>query len=63
MKVSVDDTLCQGHGQCNLVCPEVFQFDEQGFARIVSENIPSRLAADVERAVGNCPERAIQTEK
>ena len=63
MKVRVDDTRCQGHGQCNLACPEIFQFDEQGFARIVNEKVPERLAADVERAVGNCPERAIEIEK
>lgn len=63
VKVSVDSSRCQGHGQCNLVCPEVFQFDEQGFARIVNEHVPvpERLAADVERAVQNCPEQAIRT--
>ena len=62
VKVRVDSSRCQGHGQCNLLCPEVFQFDEQGFARIENDRVPERLEADVERAVGNCPERAISLE-
>jgi ferredoxin len=60
MRVSVDASRCQGHGQCNLVCPEVFQFDEQGFARIVKDEVSRDLCADVERAVQNCPEQAIR---
>ncbi len=62
MKLRIDSDLCQGHGQCNLICPEIFQFDEQGFARVTDERVPQRLIDDVARAVLNCPERAVSTE-
>jgi ferredoxin len=57
--VSVDENRCQGHGNCHRICPEVFQFDDQGFARIEDDQVPEQLSAAVERAVLNCPERAI----
>jgi len=63
VKVRVESDRCQGHGQCNLLCPEVFQFDDQGFARIVDERVPPHLEDDVERAVSNCPELAIRVER
>lgn len=62
MRVTVDASRCQGHGQCQLACPELFEFDEQGFARIRSEQVPARLADDAARAARNCPERAIRIE-
>ena len=34
MHVSVDGNLCQGHARCNLICPEVFDLDEAGFAQV-----------------------------
>ena len=60
MQVRIDTGRCQGHGQCNLACPEVFEFDEQGFGRVRIEQVPERLCADVERAERGCPERAIE---
>jgi ferredoxin len=63
LKVSVDSSRCQGHGQCNLLCPEIFSFDEQGFVRIVNEQVPEQLRGEVERAVRSCPERALATEE
>jgi ferredoxin len=60
VQVRIDTSRCQGHGQCNRVCPEVFEFDEQGFGRVRFEQVPERLCADVERAKQACPERAIE---
>jgi ferredoxin len=62
MKVSVDAELCQGHRQCNLACPEVCQFDDQGLARIVAEQPESSLESALQRAEANRPERAISLE-
>lgn len=62
MRVKLDPELCQGHGQCVIFCPEVFKADEQGFASVVSENVPESEYANVERAETMCPERAIQIE-
>ena len=58
--MSVDSSRCQGHGQCNLACPEIFQFDDQGFAHVAIEQVPEEFWPAVERAERNCPERAIE---
>lgn len=59
MRVHVDMTRCQGHGQCVLTCPEVFSADEQGFVVVKDPEVPAALAEKVERASLRCPERAI----
>ena len=59
MKVFVDEKLCQGHARCNLICPEVFDLDEAGFASVITEVIPPEQEAAVKDAVLNCPEHAI----
>ena len=63
MKVKVDSGICQGHGQCVIVCPAVFHADEQGFAVLVQEEVPADEEANAERAEVMCPERAIQIER
>ena len=60
MQVRIDADRCQGHGQCNLVCPEVFGFDEQGFGQVRTPHVPAQLSEAVERAERACPERAIE---
>ena len=60
MKVSLDTDACQGHGQCVMNCPAVFEFDDQGFSVLKTEDVPAENEADVERAELMCPERAIK---
>jgi ferredoxin len=60
MKVRVDSRLCQGHGQCVFLCPQVFAADEQGFATVTREEIPPDAENDVAKAAACCPEGAIQ---
>jgi ferredoxin len=57
--VSVDSTVCQGHARCNLICPEVFDLDESGFAVVPAEHVPPQFEAAAEAAAANCPEHAI----
>ncbi len=35
MKASVDKELCMGDRNCNMVCPEVFKYDEDELMSIV----------------------------
>jgi ferredoxin len=63
VRVRVDPAACQGHGQCALICPEVFGADEQGFAVVGSADVPAALAEAVRRAELQCPERAIQIDR
>ena len=41
-------------------CPEVFGFDEQGFALVASDEVPPELEEAVRTAELRCPERAIE---
>jgi len=59
MKVRIDKEACQGHGQCVILCPEVFEDDEQGFGVVRDEAVPTEAEGDCERAAASCPERAI----
>jgi len=59
MKASVDPDRCQGHARCWEICPEVFSLDEVGHGTVRVDSVPAELEADVLKAAGNCPERAI----
>ena len=60
MKVSLDAAKCQGHGRCYDLAPQVFDEDEEGYARLVGNGV---VPPDAERlavlAVKNCPENAL----
>lgn len=59
MEVFVDASACQGHARCNLICPEVFDLDDNGYAAVIDKHVPPEHEAAVQDAVSNCPERAI----
>ena len=61
MKVVVDLTLCQDHGQCAIAAPEVFRMDEN--SRLVFDASPDDALSDVvQDAVDVCPVQAIRLE-
>ncbi len=60
MRVTIDPDLCHGHQSCAVAAPEVFGADDYGNAVLLIEgDIPAELESAVQRAEGNCPERAI----
>ena len=60
MAVSVDSERCQGHARCWHVAPDFFTLDEEGYCNIGdAKPVPPELEDDVERAVLECPERAL----
>ena len=60
MKVSVDKELCMGDRNCNMLCPEVFKYDEDELMSIVQlDEIPEHLEDKVNQAVDECPGGAI----
>ena len=62
MRVEIDVEMCQGHGRCAVVCPELFDIDDSGFGFVRPEAPDARtadLVARARQAVLNCPERAI----
>ncbi len=63
MKVRVHDALCQGHGRCYAVAPQLFEPDDIGNGHPVGDGTVSAGQRSVaELAVANCPEKAITIE-
>ena len=64
MKVRINPELCQGHGRCYDLAPELFGADEEGYGQILGDGL---VSGDQERAArlaaANCPERAIDVEE
>jgi ferredoxin len=61
MKVSINSQRCQGHARCIYFAPEVFEIDDEGYAKVKSglETVPTELQEKVRKAYANCPERSI----
>jgi len=62
-EIEVDYTLCQGHGRCYLLAPELFDSkDDEGHAAYLGGPIDEGDAARIavaEKAIENCPEYAL----
>ena len=60
MHVQVDSEKCQGHNRCYVICPELFDVDDLGFAVVLNDGeVPDGLEERARMAVANCPEFAI----
>jgi ferredoxin len=61
MKLLINTELCQGHGRCYDLAPDLFGEDDEGFGQVLDDGI---VAPEAERearlAVANCPEHAIE---
>ena len=62
MKVVVDMTVCQDHGQCCFAAPEVFQLDNDGKLVVLVGEPDDNLRDKVEEAADVCPLQAITIE-
>ncbi|MGV9861066.1 ferredoxin [Rhodococcus koreensis] len=60
MKAVVDSTKCAGYGACADICPEVFEIDEFGYAALIGDGtVPAGREDAADKAIKECPERAI----
>lgn len=61
MKLHVDENLCQGHGRCYAVAPDLLEPDDEGFVTIKGSSIdvPAGQEEFAHRARNACPEDAI----
>lgn len=58
--VSIDRARCQGHARCLAFAPDVFDFDDEGYAFVPEgKGTFDALTDGVKLAVASCPERAI----
>ncbi len=60
MKLQIDPAVCQGHGRCYDLAPDLFGDDDEGFGQVLGVGIVTPDKEQEARlAVANCPERAI----
>jgi ferredoxin len=64
MRVRIDYDLCMGDRNCNKVCPEVFEYDEdQMISRVLVDTVPPNLESLVRKAARECAPGAILVEE
>ena len=61
MKVKVNQE-CIGCGMCIDICPEVFEYNDEGLSTSKSEEINDSLSDSVTEAMEACPVDAIEAE-
>lgn len=59
MRVEVNPNICEGHGQCNAVAPEIYDLDEGGYCLINNPEVPPDLESQAEQGALACPVQAI----
>ncbi|MET9232049.1 ferredoxin [Lentzea sp. NPDC003310] len=60
MKVGVDPALCEAHGECMSILPEVFDLDDDEVLQIRDGELAAAEEASAERAVASCPMGALR---
>ena len=60
---AVISKVCMGDRNCNKLCPEVFEYDEEKLLSVVKcDEIPKHLEAVVRQAAAECGADAISIE-
>jgi ferredoxin len=61
---AIISSQCMGDRNCNKLCPEVFEYDEDQLLSIVKfDEIPAHLEAIVKQAAAECGADAIYIEE
>jgi len=59
MHVTVEEDMCEGHGLCVDIAPEVFRLRDDGLAEVVLEEPDVSLEESAKEAARKCPASAI----
>ncbi|MFD4833357.1 oxidoreductase [Streptomyces sp. SID4919] len=62
-RLAVDWTLCQGHGLCADIVPELIQLGQDGYPSVAEAAVPRYSQARAVRAVRRCPALALRLEE
>ena len=61
MKVQISPELCQGHGRCYDLAPDLFGEDDEGYGTVRGHGVvPPGEERDARLAERNCPEHAVE---
>jgi ferredoxin len=61
VKLRINSDICQGHGRCYDLAPDLFGEDDEGYGQVRDDGVvPPGHEHDARLAVSNCPERAIE---
>lgn len=63
MKARVNKDACIGCGACQAIEPDVFDFNDDGYAYVKCENIEASKQDNVLEAAEGCPTAAIEVEQ
>lgn len=62
-KLAVDWTLCQGHGLCADIVPELIRLGADGYPALADAAVPVHLRGRAQRAVRRCPALALRIDQ
>ena len=66
VKVKINQNSCIGCGTCAIICPEVFEINEDGVAQIKGDGGVSEVEIEnkevLDKATESCPVNAIEKE-
>ena len=59
----VDQDKCLRCGMCTGICPDVFNFDDEGNIKVINDNINEDNIGEAKEAMNSCPVSAISEEE
>jgi len=60
MWITVDTSVCCGHGRCAAAAPDIYRLDDNGYCGIESLELLSGQEDAARAGAASCPERAIR---
>lgn len=63
MKASIDRDECTGCELCTMICPEVFEMDDEQIAIVIADPIPEDVEDEAQEAADSCPVSCIYIEE
>ncbi len=60
MKVKVNQDKCIGCGACVSLVNDVYDFNDDGLAHVIVNEVPKELEKEAKEALENCPVDAIE---
>ena len=63
MRVRVDPDLCEAHGVCTTIAPDVFELDDDDVLHVLLPEPPADRRDLVRDAAMRCPKQAIKVEE